>query len=64
MNVAANYEVRSELSVVAEDLVLESAQNWEYFYCVVWLEVSGGNAPAWRIRIASDFNAFTVERIQ
>ena len=44
---------------------LESAENQEYSYCVVWLEVSRGNAaPAWRMRIANDFKACTVERIQ
>jgi len=44
---------------------LETSESEEYSYCVVWLEVSRGNAaPVWRIRIANDFNAFTVERIQ
>lgn len=44
---------------------LELAGEREYSYCVVWLNVSRGNAaPAWRIRIANDFKSFTVERIQ
>jgi len=44
---------------------LENLNGQEYSYCVVWLEVSRGNAaPAWRIRIANDFKAHSVERIQ
>lgn len=44
---------------------LEPTKGQGYSYCVVWLEVSRGNAaPAWRIRIANDFKAFTIERIQ
>lgn len=44
---------------------LENPNGQEYSYCVVWLEVSQGNAaPAWRVRIANDFKSHAVERIQ
>jgi hypothetical protein len=35
-----------------------------YAYDVVGLYWDGGNAPAWRVRIAPDFESRTVERVQ
>jgi hypothetical protein len=39
-------------------------QSGEYVYGAVQLDVSEGNAPIWLIRVAVDFNSWTVERIQ
>jgi hypothetical protein len=36
----------------------------EYVYSVTQLDMSDGDAPIWLIRIAGDFNSWTVERIQ
>ena len=39
-------------------------QSGEYVYGANQLDVSDGNAPMWLIRIAVDFNSWTLERLQ
>jgi hypothetical protein len=36
----------------------------EYVYGVTQLDVSGGNAMVWHVRIGKDFDTWQVERIQ
>ena len=36
----------------------------EYVYDVVRLDRSRGNAPAWSVRIAKDFESWTIESVQ
>ena len=36
----------------------------EYVYGVTLLDITAGNAPAWRIRIGRNFDGWTVDRIQ
>ena len=43
---------------------LQVVENAEYVYGVTNLQQSGGNAPAWRVRISPTFEAWAVERIQ
>jgi hypothetical protein len=39
-------------------------QSGKYVYGATQLDVSDGNAPMWLIRIAVDFNSWTLERLQ
>ncbi|MEO8631633.1 MAG: hypothetical protein ABI612_26595 [Betaproteobacteria bacterium] len=43
---------------------LQSVEAGEYVYGVTRLDLSRGNAPAWRVRIGKDFDAWKVEAIQ
>ena len=43
---------------------LERADDRGYAYCLSWLDVSHGAAPAWEITINAEFNGLTVERVQ
>lgn len=43
---------------------LQYIDGGEYTYCVTQLDTTAGNAPVWQIRIAKDFDTWTVSRIQ
>jgi hypothetical protein len=43
---------------------LQGVEEGEYVYGITQLDVDGGNAPTWRVRIRKDFDAWEVERIQ
>jgi len=43
---------------------LEVGNDSGYTYCVTLLDVSKGNAPAWKVLINGDFTSWTVQRIQ
>jgi hypothetical protein len=43
---------------------LQGVIDGAYVYGVTNLHVDGGNAPAWRVTIAPDFESWTVERFQ
>jgi hypothetical protein len=43
---------------------LEMVEGREYVYNVVHLDISGGDAPVVRVRIAEDFTSWKVERVQ
>jgi len=43
---------------------LQHVEAGEYVYGVAQLDVSEGDAPAWAIRIGSDFSKWKIERIQ
>lgn len=43
---------------------LQGVEEGEYVYDITQLDVDGGDAPTWRVRIRRDFSAWQVERIQ
>ena len=43
---------------------LQGVETGEYIYGATHLDLSGGNAPTWRVRIGNDFEAWEVEPIQ
>jgi hypothetical protein len=45
-------------------VALQRAESGDYLYAVTRLNATDGDAPIWLIRIAKDFNSWTVTRIQ
>jgi hypothetical protein len=43
---------------------LQEVRCGAYVYAITNLNLEGGNAPAWRIKIAPDFGSWAVERVQ
>jgi hypothetical protein len=43
---------------------LQYVEDGMYVYAVVQADLSNGNAPIWKVRISSNFDAWTVERLQ
>lgn len=45
-------------------VALQRVESGDYLYAVTRLNATDGDAPIWLIRIAKDFNSWTVTRIQ
>jgi hypothetical protein len=43
---------------------LQGVEDGEHVYAVTRLDLSRGNAPVWRVRIAKDFDDWKVELVQ
>jgi hypothetical protein len=51
-------------AVYVVGLALQGVETGEYAYHLTRLDLSGGNAPIWRVRIVKEFEGWEVEQIQ